>query len=412
MADILAQEPDLFTQPTYLPRVTRRDGRAIEEALAGPTLFNKGVSLAGAVIEATYAATDPPLLGRLREGGVPRLVDPQTTRLTGERFLTIQQFERLPYRTDTPIRVDTPTSSSLAQLARAVMAFEQQVDASWYLTAALPLYDQDLPSWLQHNDKLLEASCAANSAGDLDRRKLIAQIAPGHNAIGQPELIVNRLADYPIDGVYVQPLRMDATRDGVEKLVQYVRFLRAITSLGVPVIASRVSAFGLVLNALGIAIFDSGLGEAEACNLANLNRAPRERETTGSSARGDRRIYLEQLKTTLTGRNATAILENRPLRSRFVCSLGCCEHKGFENLAERRRQHYLWVRDHEIEALRARPTDQMRIDLVYEQLRDAREAGRVVRRALTALGTAGPNFDHIDRWIAVLARETELSQAA
>jgi hypothetical protein len=41
-----------------MPRVTRRDGRAIEEALAGPTLFDSGVKLDAAVVEATYAVED------------------------------------------------------------------------------------------------------------------------------------------------------------------------------------------------------------------------------------------------------------------------------------------------------------------------------------------------------------------
>jgi hypothetical protein len=77
---------DPFLQPTYMPRVTRRDGRAIEEALAGPTRFDPGVRLDAAVVEATYAVDNPPLLKRLRESGVPQLVDPQTLRLTGERF--------------------------------------------------------------------------------------------------------------------------------------------------------------------------------------------------------------------------------------------------------------------------------------------------------------------------------------
>lgn len=56
MAETLSRALDpLFARPTYVPRVTRRDGRAIEEALAGPTLFDSGVKLDAAVVEATYA---------------------------------------------------------------------------------------------------------------------------------------------------------------------------------------------------------------------------------------------------------------------------------------------------------------------------------------------------------------------
>jgi len=60
----------VFTQPTYLPRVGTYDGRAIEEALAGPTIFDAGVRLEGAVVEASYAAAEPgcrrPIRGRMR----------------------------------------------------------------------------------------------------------------------------------------------------------------------------------------------------------------------------------------------------------------------------------------------------------------------------------------------------------
>ncbi|MBK5219308.1 MAG: hypothetical protein JJE35_05940 [Thermoleophilia bacterium] len=65
MTETLDATPDFLSEPTFLPRVTQHDGRAIEEALAA-TLFDKGVRLRGAVVEASYAATDPPLLKRLR----------------------------------------------------------------------------------------------------------------------------------------------------------------------------------------------------------------------------------------------------------------------------------------------------------------------------------------------------------
>ncbi len=397
-----------------MPRVTRRDGRAIEEALAGPTLFDSGVKLDAAVVEATYAVEDSPLLKRLRESGVRQLVDPQTLRFTGERFLAVAQFERVPYRPATRITAGSFTPSDADALARNVMLFEQEVGASWYVTAALPYYDQDLQSWLRHNDRLLAASCAANGATDLDRRPLIAQVAPGRRLLAQPELVVNRLLDYPVSAVYVQPLALNPVKDSVEKLVQYVHFLRAISKAGLPVIASRVGAFGLILSALGVAAFDSGLAQAEACDLASLNRAFSKRELEGDGKGGGsgRRVYLEQLKTTLSGRHAAAILEDRALRSHVTCTLGCCRHRGFENLAARSRQHYLWVRDHEVDLLRKRPTESMRVDLVYEQLRSAREIGGVVSRALKAHAVEAPSFEHIDRWIAVLARETALSAAA
>lgn len=262
----------------------------------------------------------------------------------------------------------------------------------------------------------MAAASAANGGADLDRRPLVAQIAPGRKALADPQLVVRRLLDYPVDAVYVQPLRLDPVRDSLEKLAQYVRFLDALSAAGLRVVAGRVGAFGLLLLALGIDAFDSGLNRAEAFELAGLNRAltdrERKRKRDGKTGAADRRIYLELLKTTLPGRHANRIIGDRNLRGRFTCTLGCCRHGGFEELPDRRRPHYLWVRHHEIEELRARPTDGMRADLVHEQLRDAREAASVVRRTLGKQTLDLPHFQHLERWIGVLARESAAREAA
>lgn len=69
--------PGFLNEPTFLPRISQHDARAVEDALAS-TLFDSGVQLRAAVVEASYAASDPPLLKRLREERLPRLMEPQT----------------------------------------------------------------------------------------------------------------------------------------------------------------------------------------------------------------------------------------------------------------------------------------------------------------------------------------------
>ncbi len=102
MAETLDTAPDFLSELTFMPRITRHDGRAIEEALAA-TLFDNGVRLRGAVIEATYAATDTPLLKRLREEQLPSLIEPQAQRFTTARFLEVDQLKALPYAPTQPI---------------------------------------------------------------------------------------------------------------------------------------------------------------------------------------------------------------------------------------------------------------------------------------------------------------------
>lgn len=415
MTETLETTPDFLGEPSFLPRVTRHDGRAIEEALAA-TLFQDGVRLRGAVVEASYAAGDPPILKRLREDRVPRLVEPQTQRFTSARFLEVAQLRALPYAPGEAITAEGFDAAGARKLAIGALRFQQEQRCDTYVSASLPFYDRDFQRWVSHNDRLLDESCTANGGAEIDRRPLIAQVVPGRQALMKPEFVVNRLADYPIAAAYVQPQLFDPVRDSPEKLRLYVEFLLAIAAEGIPVIASRIGAFGLVLQALGINAFDSGLGQAEASNLAQLNRPmtdrERERRAEGKVAGPDKRIYFEALKTTMKGGHAAAILGQAGLRHRFACDYSCCKYRGFEDLASRRRQHFLCTRDTEVADVRNCPTEGLRRDLVRERLRDAQETARVVRRALIGLGPAAPSFDHLDRWISLLATEQALPTAA
>jgi len=121
-------------------------------------------------------------------------------------------------------------------------------------------------------------------------------------------------------------------------------------------------------------------------------------------------VYLEPLKTTVAGKHADAILTNTTLRSRFICPLPCCRFRGVEELPDRARLHYLHARHSEVVGLRAVPGIQPRIHRVETALVDAQQTALAVRRVL-GNGVSGlPDFGHLDRWIALLAREK--SQAA
>jgi hypothetical protein len=57
----------IIGSPAWLPRVSIYDGKAIEQAMAG-SLLNPGVELAGALVEASFANGEPPLLRRVNRG--------------------------------------------------------------------------------------------------------------------------------------------------------------------------------------------------------------------------------------------------------------------------------------------------------------------------------------------------------
>jgi hypothetical protein len=130
------------------------------------------------------------------------------------------------------------------------------------------------------------------------------------------------LSDLVVDQVHVQPLRFQPTKLGVASLDRYCDYLMAIQDIGVPVMTGRVGAFGLVLLALGIEGFDSGLTTAEAFDLNSALRSARARQrhrAAGESSGGgrQRRFYLTQLKTTVMAPVIHAI-DTPELRFRFT----------------------------------------------------------------------------------------------
>jgi hypothetical protein len=201
MAD--SELPVLLHQPTYLARVTRRDGPAIEEAMAGATLLSNGARLDGAFIEAAYAYDRPPLLKRLHDDGVPRIVDLQTLRFAGPRYLEIAALSRRPYAPEVPITVDSFTDAAADALARDGLSYAQDRGTDLYLAPTVPLFDRHLERWLKHGDRLLRAAVAHNGAGEIERKPRMAPVAPGARALQRPELLTAKLLDHPVDAVYV-----------------------------------------------------------------------------------------------------------------------------------------------------------------------------------------------------------------
>ena len=89
----------VFAARSFVPHVSIHEGRGLEQLLAD----YRTSPLGGAVIEAAYAATDPPLLTRLQGLRVPYAVDPQSIRFSSPRYLTIPALAKLPYAPDEPL---------------------------------------------------------------------------------------------------------------------------------------------------------------------------------------------------------------------------------------------------------------------------------------------------------------------
>ena len=417
MPATLLDPPDVLRRPSYVARLTTYDGKEIEKALsmgAQFSLVGSAPTLDGALVEATYAAGRPPLLKRLGETRIPRLLEPESLRFTGANFLQTAKLRALPYAPSRRLTSFNFERTDARTLAEGSLDFAQHVGADLYIAPGLPLRDDELGRWRDHNERVLERSAQANGSTNIERRPLMALVAPGTKALRDPEATISRLLDYPVSGVYLQPLRLLPRAVGVETLARFVQFALAIQSAGLPVMVARVGAFGLVLQALGVQAFDSGLGSAENNDLASLTRARSEREDdepgdededeTSSRKGRQSRTYLEALMTTAPTKVATALLERPGLVGDLLCDRGCCRFHPRETLADRARQHFLHVRREEVAGLRALESGAARLHEIEQRLRKARDRALRVRRVAGDVPGL-PRFDHLDTWLGLLARE-------
>jgi len=292
------------------------------------------------------------------------------------------------------------------ELARGALAFAQDRGTDAYLAPGVPLLDTNLTAWTALNRLILAGACAANGTGEIERKPLLAYVAPGAAAMANPQPIVASLLDLPIDGVYVQPTRLDPVRDSLEKLARFVQFCAAVRDAELPIIVGRVGAFGLVLQALGITAFDSGLGHAEAHDLADLNRSLTEKQLAKQAEKGGggtaNRVYLTMFKTTMMAEHARPLLASSELRAELTCSYGCCRFRALEDLPDRAR-----TTTSSSGAPRSTPWPRSISPRCGSRTwRPSCDAPAISRSGPGAWLTPHcPTSSHTDRWLRLLARE-------
>lgn len=388
------------------------DHRAIEHSLALPrSLFHEDLRLSGAVVDATFAVRKPPILDLFTGRGVPFFVDPESLRFGSAAFMDVDRLSALPYAPEAPLDLLTGTEA-VRGFVRGALELQAQAGAAAYIVPSVPLENNG--DALTLNRRL--AYAARDIIGvDVERRPVIMTVAPATRTLSEPSPVVRMLSDLPLDEVHFQPLRFRPTALSLGSLERYLDYVLALKSIGGPVASGRVGAFGLVLLALGVDAFDSGLTTAEAFDLNNSIRSAagrRKAKADGEETehRGRRRrFYISQLKTTVM-RPVMDVIDSRELRHRFTTSLPCCA-SGFGSHLEHAREHCLFARNEETSQLlgvapRLRPT------VLARQLEEARDTAAVLTRALERAGERPPSFAHLETWRRLLlGREQDVRAA-
>lgn len=390
----------VFKEGSFGVNVSVQDGKSLEELFAALRPGRVPPALGGAVVDATYAETEPALIPRLLQLEIPFAVDPQSLRFADASFRSIKSLVSLPYAPAAALGTGL-SRSEIQRLVLGALRFQAKFNPSMYLVPALPF--QRPVGAEAELFRLVHETAAAFNGSEIPERPLWSLAAPGTAVLRSPFALLGRLAELKIAGIYFQPTEFDAKRSSVERLASYITFVRCAAEYQLPVVAGRVGSFGLVLLALGVQSFNSGLMQREAFSLRQLHR-PRKRLASGRSSGGRRRTaYLHQVLATLPERQAQWILKNRALRSGFICAQGRCRFS-YEAQWTYARAHFLHSRLREVAAVRHAPTTQMKVEAVARLLESSIEQASHVNRVLEASPDQRLPTGHLERWAAVLAR--------
>jgi hypothetical protein len=389
-----------FGELSFLLHVSQFEGRAIEK-LSADSEGGQSPRLGGAVIEASYVHTDPPLLARLGEERIPWVIDPQSVRFASAGYLQVARVRGLPFAPEAPLD-PSRFSAATERMVRRSMEFQAQAEPAMYLVPALPL-TKPSAAVFRTFAKIHERASDLNGNA-VPYRPLVAAAYPSADVLRGRFSVFERL-DRAFAGAYVLPLQLNPRHDSVERLVAYARFLEHAQTLGLRVVAGRAGAFGLLLAAFGIENFDSGLGERESFSITRLTRVRPPVEPGGKRDGGRQaRVYLAPLRSTLSWSDANALLETGALRAQLSCDVGACRFGGYRYALENHREHFFHTRANELESLRSRRSPELRVQLVMQWLRTATDTGRLVNRVRAEESKAAIDFEHLENWRAVLTR--------
>lgn len=387
---------------SLLVHVTQHEGRSLEQLLTPPRLGGEAPAIGGAIVEAAYVLRDPPLLVRLADGPIPWAIDPQSVRFASPGYRSVASLSALPYAP--PAALDpTRFTADHKVMVEAALRFQATYEPALYVVPSLPLARasaKTFGAW----QALHDFAWSVNGSSDVPVRPMIASAYPGLQVVRGRFSVFDRLGDRTWAGIYVQPLQLDSKRDGVEKLVAFVRFLQEAQTAGLKVIAGRPGAFGLVLAALGVDYFDSGLDGGDSFSLSRLDQ-PRQRDSEGRLRGGRAKpVYLRSVMSAVRGPDATGLLESLALRSQLACDIDECLNGGYRYALEHPRVHFFHARQKELRSLRELPTTSLRVQLVNDWLESAIGTARLINRVREEQGVRPIEFGYLDRWRGVLVR--------
>ena len=382
----------------FVPRIGRENYKALERALAPPSLFGDEPSdVPWVIVDGAWATPDTPLLSHLRALGAHILVDTQGWRFGDERTQRVRKYARLEHRPAAPLSIDAV--DDYVEFIHADVEWQLKLGADALLMPGL-MPEKDDDRAIRSLSLAVEVAMTSESAA---QRPLIGYLGVHSQSLGQTESHATDPMIQMLSALYVQVTPVNPMSDSVSKLVHVAETMLHFEDLGVPVVAGHLGGFGGVLRALGVAAADAGLGSSETFDAKRLLRVPTRKRGGSNGGGSSARRYLAQLLRSVSPSQWTALMAVDSLRGFLDCRLRCCRHRTIEDRTEWAREHSLRTRVAEAADLAGyAPT--MRASRQHDVVHAARAFLVTVNTALQSTGHKTIPVEHVENQLAALGR--------
>lgn len=380
----------------FIPRIHRGNHKAVDRAIAHPSIYAGPLELPWVVAEAPWVCADPPLMRQLRDRGVKVVVDTQAWRYREIETFKTDKYRAVPYAPPDPLQ----SISDIEKYLPRDLAFQAAKGADVYLVPGfVPRSAGDDVTGLA----LHAARLAVRVTERMPPKPIVAFVGVRTRSLDAGYRLLEALPAF-VQGVYIQFTPVDPMRDPPAKIVAVTKLMLAFRAAGFDVVGGRLGAMGNIVRSLGVAAADAGLGDGEAFDRASKLR-PGGGSARGSSQRpSGARIYLSQIGRSVSGGTWKDLMSVPGLPGYLLCRSACClfRQTGDSTLG-RAREHSLFARTEEAAQLAALP-ESMRAQRVLDELEGARALLGTFNGALAAHSLPVIPAEYVENLTAAMRR--------
>ncbi len=213
-----------------------------------------------------------------------------------------------------------------------------------------------------------------------------------------------QLGDLPIDALWMRVHPFSASAAGPIALRRYIDAGRDLQSLRLPLVAERSGTAGLALMAFGaVGGIESGITLGERFSYQDLKRRPKDDDGPNWSPQA--RVYISELGTFMSVKQAHEFFEIRGMKAKFACrDTGCCR-RGAADMIRDPRPHFIRRRPGEVSAMSRLPEELRAPTYLDDFLRPATDLAHAGAKAYPPLERVRSRLDHWRTTLGALHRD-------